>query len=77
VVEPLAAVTLSVIKCVQCQYLYHFNFSLSCNLPLQVIMKIKAYEFTPASVHASYDSETGGLTQDQGRWLPCPSTTVS
>ena len=33
-------------------------------------MKIKAYEFTPASVHASYDSETGGFNPKTKKMAP-------
>lgn len=33
-------------------------------------MKIKAYEFTPAGVHASFDPETGGFNPETKKIVP-------
>lgn len=33
-------------------------------------MKIKAYEFIPAGVHASFDPETGGFNPETKKMVP-------
>ena len=50
--------------------LVSFYFGHSRNPPLQDIMKIKAYEFIPAGVHASFDPETGGFNPETKKMVP-------